>query len=86
MRVFLTGATGYVGSAILDTLLRGGHQVTALIRDPEKADLVAARGVQTVLGELANPAGFHMRLSQSFREGRDTDARFHEPEAGRQRE
>jgi len=45
MRVFLTGATGYVGSAILDALLRGGHQVTALIRDPEKADAVAARGV-----------------------------------------
>lgn len=59
MRVFLTGATGYVGSAILDTLLRSGHQVTALIRDPEKAETVAARGVQTVLGELANPAGYH---------------------------
>lgn len=58
MRVFLTGATGYVGSAILDALLRGGHQVTALIRDPEKAEAVAARGVQTVLGELANPAGY----------------------------
>lgn len=56
MRVFLTGATGYVGSAILDALLRGGVQVTALLRDPEKAERVAARGVQTVLGELANPA------------------------------
>ncbi len=58
MRVFLTGATGYVGSAILDALLRGGHQVTALIRDPEKAERVAVRGVQTVLGELANPSGW----------------------------
>lgn len=58
MRVFLTGATGYIGSAILDALLRGGHQVTALVRDPEKAERVAARGVQTVLGELANPAGY----------------------------
>ena len=58
MRIFLTGATGYVGSAILDAVLRAGHQVTALIRDPEKAERVAARGVQTVLGELANPAGY----------------------------
>lgn len=58
MRVFLTGATGYVGSAILDALLRGGHQVTALVRDPEKAERVALRGVQTVLGELANPSGY----------------------------
>ena len=58
MRVFLTGATGYIGSAILDALLRGGHQVTALVRDPEKAERVAARGVQTVLGDLGTTAGY----------------------------
>ena len=37
MRIFLTGATGYIGSAVLDALVRGGHDVTALVRDNEKA-------------------------------------------------
>lgn len=58
MRVFLTGGTGYIGSAVLDALLRGGHQVTALIRDPEKAAPLAARGVTTVIGELGTPKSY----------------------------
>ena len=37
MRIFLTGATGYIGAAVLDALVRGGHDVTALVRDNEKA-------------------------------------------------
>jgi nucleoside-diphosphate-sugar epimerase len=44
MRIFLTGATGYIGSAVLDALIRGGHQITALVRDNEKAARVSARG------------------------------------------
>jgi nucleoside-diphosphate-sugar epimerase len=55
MRVFLTGATGYIGSAVLDALLRGGHRVTALVRDPEKAARLSARGVTTLVGELGAP-------------------------------
>jgi uncharacterized protein YbjT (DUF2867 family) len=43
MRIFLTGATGYVGSAVLDGLLRASHDVTALVRDNEKAARVAVR-------------------------------------------
>src|SRR5688572_12498416 len=58
MRIFLTGATGYIGSAVLDALLRAGHDVTALVRDPEKAERLAVRGVQPVLGELSKPASY----------------------------
>src|SRR5262249_11552206 len=58
MRVFLTGATGYVGSAVLDGLVRGGHQVTALVRDPSTAEHLSRRGVQPVLGELATPKSY----------------------------
>ena len=54
MRVFLTGATGYIGSAVLDAALRAGHQVTALVRDPERAERVAARGVKPLVGELGH--------------------------------
>ncbi len=58
MRIFLTGATGYVGSAVMDALLRSGHDVTALVRDPEKAEHVAGRGVQAIVGELSAPASY----------------------------
>jgi nucleoside-diphosphate-sugar epimerase len=56
MRIFLTGATGYIGSAVLDALLRGGHDVTALVRDPERAEHIAHRGVQPLIGDLSKPA------------------------------
>lgn len=58
MRIFLTGATGYVGSAVLDALLRGGHAVTALVRDPEKAERVSLRGAQPVVGDLSKPKSY----------------------------
>ena len=52
MRIFLTGATGYIGSAVLDALLRANHKVTALVRSPQAADALALRGVTPVLGDL----------------------------------
>ena len=58
MRIFLTGATGYVGSAVTDALLRSGHEVTALVRDPEKAERVSRRGVHPIVGELSRPASY----------------------------
>ena len=53
MKIFLTGATGYIGSAVLDAALRANHQVTALVRTPQAADALASRGVTPVLGDLA---------------------------------
>jgi nucleoside-diphosphate-sugar epimerase len=58
MRIFLTGATGYIGSAVMDALLRSGHEVTALVRDPEKAEQVSGRGVHPIIGELSRPASY----------------------------
>ena len=58
MRIFLTGATGYVGSTVLDALLRGSHDVTALVRDPEKAERVSLRGVQPIVGDLSAPESY----------------------------
>jgi nucleoside-diphosphate-sugar epimerase len=52
MRIFLTGATGYIGSAVLDAMLRAGHQVTALVRTPQAAESLSTRGVVPVLGDL----------------------------------
>lgn len=53
MRIFLTGGTGYVGGAVLDALVRGGHTVTALVRDNGKAARVVARGAHPVVGNMA---------------------------------
>src|SRR5688500_1432992 len=55
MHVFLTGATGYIGSAVLDSMIKGGHQVTAMARDPEKAERLRAKGAATITGELGLP-------------------------------
>jgi nucleoside-diphosphate-sugar epimerase len=58
MRIFLTGATGYIGAAVLDALVRAGHDVTSLVRDNEKAARVSARGGHPVIGNLADPESF----------------------------
>jgi uncharacterized protein YbjT (DUF2867 family) len=58
MRIFLTGATGYIGSAVLDAVLRAGHDVTALVRDPEKGERIGRRGVQAVVGELSKGTSY----------------------------
>ena len=58
MQVFLTGGTGYIGAAVLDALIRSGHHVTALVRDPEKAARLEARGATPVLGEIAGPTRY----------------------------
>ena len=52
MKIFLTGATGYIGSGVLDAALRANHQITALVRTPQAADALASRGVTPVLGDL----------------------------------
>jgi nucleoside-diphosphate-sugar epimerase len=58
MLIFLTGATGYIGSAVLDAYVRGGHDVTVLVRDPAKAKSVAHRGVKPVIGDLSNSTSY----------------------------
>jgi nucleoside-diphosphate-sugar epimerase len=53
MRIFLTGGAGYLGSAVLDALVRGGHHVDALVRNSERAAQVRARGGHPFMGNLA---------------------------------
>jgi len=53
MHVFVTGATGWVGSAVVDELIGAGHQVTGLVRGEDKVAALAANGVSVVRGNLA---------------------------------
>jgi nucleoside-diphosphate-sugar epimerase len=52
MHVALTGATGYIGSHVLTELREHGHDVTALVRDDDQAQVVAARGATTAVVDL----------------------------------
>ncbi len=54
MRALVTGATGFVGSHVVDRLLERGHEVVALIRSPAKAQGLQERGVQLVRGDLGD--------------------------------
>lgn len=54
MRVFLTGANGWVGSAIVRELVDAGHSVVGLVRSKEKADAVAGAGATPLIGSLAD--------------------------------
>ena len=58
MRIFLTGATGYIGTGVLDAFVRAGHDVTTLVRTAEKARRVHARGGRPVLGDLSEPSSY----------------------------
>ncbi|MFF8271697.1 SgcJ/EcaC family oxidoreductase [Streptomyces sp. NPDC016562] len=55
MKVLLTGATGYIGSAVTDHLAAAGHQVVALTRGPEPQPGRTAWHAQ-VVGDTADPA------------------------------
>jgi nucleoside-diphosphate-sugar epimerase len=52
MKIFLTGASGYIGGSVANELLQQGHQVYGLVRSPEKAQLVKQLGISPVLGSL----------------------------------
>src|SRR5437667_2377232 len=57
-RVFVTGATGYVGSAIAARIARAGHEVFGLTRRPERAGALEALGIKPVIGDLEEPPTF----------------------------
>ena len=58
MNVFLTGATGYLGSAIASSLVRARHDVTALVRSSTSAARVQSYGIHAHHGDLRDPATY----------------------------
>jgi nucleoside-diphosphate-sugar epimerase len=89
MKIFMTGATGYVGHAILDEVLAGGHEILALARSDKSEKALAALGVRTLRGLLADQAVLEQGAAQAdvvlhtgfdhdftrFRENSEQDAR-----------
>jgi nucleoside-diphosphate-sugar epimerase len=83
MRIFLTGGTGYIGSAVLDAFVRAGHHVDALVRHREKANAIQARGAYAILGDLAQPATYAAAAAAAdgvIHTALDHSSRAHAPE------
>lgn len=52
MKIFITGANGYIGGSVAQRLLADGHDIRGLVRRPDIAEQLAASGITPVLGTL----------------------------------
>ena len=58
MRIFVTGASGYIGSTVAEAFRRRGHWVAGLVRSEEKKRALEAREIRTVIGDMKNPTSY----------------------------
>ena len=63
MHVFVVGATGVIGRALLPRLIEADHQVTGLARTPEKLLAVGRMGAAAARGDILDADGLHRLLS-----------------------
>lgn len=70
MKIFLTGITGYLGSAVADILADQGHEIVALVHDERSVDAARRRGARAIAGALDRPEAFAPVLA-------DVDAVIH---------
>ena len=65
MKIFITGATGYLGGSIATKLIARGHTVLGLVRSPAKAEQLSGMGIIPVMGSLDDVDALKLGASQS---------------------
>lgn len=65
MRIFVTGASGYIGSAVVPELLQAGHHVTGLARSEASAATITALGAEVRHGDLTDLDGLRAAASEA---------------------
>jgi nucleoside-diphosphate-sugar epimerase len=65
MRIFVTGASGWIGSAVVAELLEGGHDVVGLARSDASAQRLEAAGAMVLRGDVDEPDGLAKAAADS---------------------
>lgn len=63
MKYFVTGATGFIGGALVRQLREAGHEVHAVVRNPDKAAELSQSGVELFLGDITDKASMRPAMS-----------------------
>src|SRR5208282_4918376 len=65
MRIFVTGATGWIGSATVSELINSGHEVVGLARSAESEDKLKKTGAEVLKGSLEDLDTLHKGAANS---------------------
>lgn len=65
MKVFVTGASGFIGSAVVKELIDAGHEVIGLARSSESSQIVSNAGAEVLMGGLEDPDTLKLGASRA---------------------
>jgi nucleoside-diphosphate-sugar epimerase len=65
VKILVTGATGYIGSAVVDALVARGHRVLGLARSEQSAAILSARGILPAMGDFNDPPSLGAAVAEA---------------------